>query len=90
MKNENNKINDPNNCQKIEAKNTCQGQQLIKKQPFLSVLTCHKKFLDKKASWFFLLGSIERSYFFNKNQPKNTQKNKSTIYWMFRLNQPAK
>lgn len=53
MRNENNKINDPNNCQKIEAKNTCQCQQLIKKQPFLSVLTCHKNVLIKKPLGFF-------------------------------------
>ena len=38
MRNKNNKINKRKNCQKIEAKNTRQGQQqIIKKQPFLSI-----------------------------------------------------
>ena len=38
MRNKNNKINEPNNCQKIEAKNTRKDQQqIIKKQPFLSI-----------------------------------------------------
>ena len=64
MRNKNNKINKRKDCQKIEAKNTRQGQQqIIKKQPFLSILTCHKKILDKKTSWFFLLGSIEKVIF---------------------------
>ena len=38
MRNKNNKINEPNNCQKTEPKNTRQDQQQkIKKQPFLSI-----------------------------------------------------
>ena len=38
MRNKNDKINEPNNCQKTEAKNTRQDQQqMIKKQYFLSI-----------------------------------------------------